>query len=68
LHGDSIKKLEGLKEKFTALQSTTRQNETAAETAKAMLKTSEESWQKQKESLDKEIAALTSRYAQQARS
>ena len=38
-----------------------REGETAAETAKAMLKSSEESWQHQKDVLDGELAALKSR-------
>ena len=61
-HAESIKSVEDLKQKLSQSQLAAREGRAAAETAEAKLASSEASWQQQRESLDKEIADLQSRY------
>ena len=61
-HADAIKAVDGLRAQITAAQAAARENLAAAETANSKLATSETSWKQQKQTLDKEIAELTSRY------
>ncbi|KAF9556728.1 Tetratricopeptide, MLP1/MLP2-like protein [Agrocybe pediades] len=60
-HAESMKSIESLKKEVTSLQATAREHLSSAETAKAKLISSENSWKQQKESLDKEVADLNSR-------
>ncbi|TDL22268.1 hypothetical protein BD410DRAFT_789007 [Rickenella mellea] len=60
-HADSIKAVKQLKEELSTVRVTIREAHVAADTAKAKLSTSEESWKHQKESLDKECADLRTR-------
>lgn len=62
-HAESMKTIETLKRDLVAAQATSRDNFTAAETAKVNLATSESSWKHQREALEKEIADLTARYS-----
>ena len=61
-HGESRKLVEDLKGKLAQLETSSRENLAAAETAQAKLSTSETSWNSQKEALDKEINDLKARY------
>lgn len=61
-HAESIKAVENLRQELAAARIAARDASTAADTAKAKLSTSEESWSRQKESLDKEAADLNTRY------
>lgn len=61
-HAESIKAIDNLRKELSTVQGTARENATLAETAKANLKTSEESWKHQKDALDKEVAGLKARY------
>ena len=61
-HAESIKAIENLKRDLAAAQTCARDNLTNAETAKAKLSTSEDSWKQQKAALDKEVTDLNSRY------
>ncbi|KAI0058131.1 hypothetical protein BV25DRAFT_1919503, partial [Artomyces pyxidatus] len=62
-HAESIKVIEELKKCLAALQASTRENLTNAETAQAKLSASESeaSWGQQRQSLDREIADLAAR-------
>ncbi|KAF4577004.1 hypothetical protein EYR36_004990 [Pleurotus pulmonarius] len=60
-HAESIKAIDNLRKELSTAQGTARENATLAETAKANLKTSEESWKHQKGALDKEVASLKAR-------
>lgn len=55
--------VEGLKRDLNGARASAREGTTAAETARAKLSASEASWKQQRESLDREIALLNSRYA-----
>jgi nucleoprotein TPR len=61
-HADAIKVIEDLKRRLHDLQVSERNNRTAAETAQAKLATSEGSWNQQRQTLDREIADLATRY------
>ncbi|KAF8718325.1 hypothetical protein AX14_011889 [Amanita brunnescens Koide BX004] len=54
-HANSIKSIEKLKRDLTCASSSARDSLTVAETAKAKLTTSENSWRQQREALDKEL-------------
>lgn len=60
-----MKAIESLKRDLATVQTSSRNNLTAAETAKANLISSESSWKQQKEALDKEITNLNARYVSQ---
>ncbi|KAG9227404.1 Protein mlp1 [Pleurotus ostreatus] len=60
-HAESIKAIDNLRKELSTAQGTARENATLAETAKANLKASEESWKHQKGALDKEVAGLKAR-------
>ncbi|KAG6813573.1 hypothetical protein H0H92_009617 [Tricholoma furcatifolium] len=60
-HAESMKTIDSLRRELASVQTSARDNLTAAETAKANLATSENSWKHQKDALDKEIADLTTR-------
>lgn len=61
VHADDIKNIEILKQQLATLQSISRENLTASETAKSKLASSESSWQQQKQVLDKELTELKDR-------
>lgn len=61
-HADAIKTIDGLRSQISSAQAAARDNLAAAETARAKLVTSENSWKQQKEALDKEINDLNTRY------
>lgn len=61
-HADAIKDVEQLRRDLLTAQTKARENQTSAETAIAKLTASEKSWTQQKETLDKEILDLNSRY------
>jgi len=50
-----------LKKQLSTVQATVREHQTAAETANAKLATSQNSWNQQKEALDKEVSDLKDR-------
>ncbi|TFY79631.1 hypothetical protein EWM64_g4383 [Hericium alpestre] len=60
-HAESIKTIDELRQKLAEVQSSTRNNLIAAETAKAQLASSEVSWTQQRQALEKEMADLTAR-------
>ncbi|KAH9480632.1 Protein MLP1-like protein [Psilocybe cubensis] len=60
-HAESMKTIEGLKKEVSKGQAAVREHITAAETAKAKLASSENSWRQQKDALDKEVADLNAR-------
>lgn len=61
-HAETIKAVDILKQEISTMRLTARELSTATETAQSSLKNSENSWQRQKENLEKEIADLTSRH------
>jgi nucleoprotein TPR len=61
-HAETIKALESVKAQLSAAQTKATNGVAAAETAKANLIASENSWKQQKAALDKEVADLVSRY------
>ena len=61
-HADAIKTVDSLREQLTTAQVTVRESRAAAETAQAKLSASEASWLQQRETLDKELADLNTRY------
>ncbi|TFK52180.1 hypothetical protein OE88DRAFT_1367940 [Heliocybe sulcata] len=61
VHAETIKQVENLKNQLGATQATVRDALAAAETAKAKLASSEDSWKQQKEALDKEVTDLHAR-------
>lgn len=61
-HAETIKAVEDLKQQLAKVQSSARDYQTSSETAQAKLATSETSWKQQKETLEKEIADLNTRY------
>lgn len=56
-----MKAIEALKKELTSSQAVAREQSTAAETARAILLSSEGSWKQQKDALDKEVADLNAR-------
>ena len=60
-HAETIRAFDSLKEELNGAKLAARESSTAAETAQSSLRSSEESWQRQKEVLEKEIAELTAR-------
>ncbi|KAG9102295.1 hypothetical protein FRC06_002140 [Ceratobasidium sp. 370] len=60
-HAEALKQINQLKSTITALQSEVRQATSSSETAVAKLQSSEASWSRQKETMEKEVSELTSR-------
>ncbi|QRW15125.1 Nucleoprotein TPR [Ceratobasidium sp. AG-Ba] len=60
-HAEALKQINQLKSTITALQNEVRQATSASETAAVKLQSSEESWTRQKEALEKETSELTVR-------
>ena len=60
-HAESIRIMDGLKSELNELRASLREKTTQAETAQANFVSSEESWNRQREALNKEIADLTTR-------
>ncbi|KAG8695440.1 hypothetical protein FRC08_007832 [Ceratobasidium sp. 394] len=60
-HAEALKQINQLKSTITALQSEVRQATSSSETAAAKLQSSEASWSRQKETMEKEASELTSR-------
>ncbi|KAF9483517.1 hypothetical protein BDN70DRAFT_873831 [Pholiota conissans] len=60
-HAESMKAIDALKKDLTATQAAVREHLTAAETARAKLASSENSWAQQKDALIKEAADLNAR-------
>ena len=61
VHAESIKAVDNLKKQLSTAQTSMRDHQAAAETAKANLAMSENSWKQQKETLVKELADLNAR-------
>lgn len=60
-HAESMKTIDALKKDLTSSQAAAREHLTAAETARAKLTSSENSWKQQKAALDKEVTDLNAR-------
>lgn len=60
-HAEAVKTVSQLKQQLSEAQARARDNQTAAETARANQLSSEASWKAQKETLDKEMADLNTR-------
>ncbi|KAG9124547.1 hypothetical protein FRC07_011170 [Ceratobasidium sp. 392] len=60
-HAEALKQINQLKSTITTLQSEVRQATSASETAVANLQSSEASWDRQKETIEKEVTELTTR-------
>lgn len=61
-HAGSIKQAEQLRQDLAAAQTKVRENQAASENAIAKLAASENSWNQQKQTLEKEISDLNGRY------
>jgi nucleoprotein TPR len=64
-HAESIKLIETLRRDLSTAQEKVRDNQAASDTAVAKLAASEQSWNQQKDILDKEIADLNTRFVSQ---
>ncbi|KIM89473.1 hypothetical protein PILCRDRAFT_61094 [Piloderma croceum F 1598] len=60
-HAESIKSIENLKQQLSVAQAKARESLAGAETARAKLVTSENSWKQQKQALDQEVVDLNAR-------
>lgn len=60
-HADDVKRLSEVKAELEAIRASVREHQAAAETAQANLKASEESWSRQKETLQQELADVRRR-------
>ena len=60
-HADDVKKLAEVKDELNAVRATVREHEAAAQVARANLASSEESWTRQKSTLQQELADVRKR-------
>lgn len=60
-HAEDVQKLSQVKDELNAVRATVREHEAAAQVARANLSSSEESWTRQKETLQQEVADVRKR-------
>lgn len=63
-HAEDVKRLSEVKVELESVRSTVREFQAAADTAKANLLASEESWKRQKDVLQQELADVRKRWVQ----